>query len=58
MLKGSVIFFTYMITIFYLKRSLPWSKHMYMLAILGSLAMIGSSNVSADKVNKCMDGLM
>ena len=47
-----------MITIFYLKRSLPWSKHMYMLAILGSLAMIGSSNVSADKVNKCMDGLM
>ena len=45
MLKGSVIFFTYIITLFYLKRTLPLKKHVYMLAILGSLVAIGMSNV-------------
>lgn len=44
MLKGSVIFFTYLITLFYLKRSIPLKNHMYMVAILGSLALIGLSN--------------
>lgn len=53
MLKGSVIFFTYIITLFYLKKTLSLKKHLYMLVILGSLALIGASNVSSDSRNKC-----
>ena len=52
MLKGSVIFFTYIITLFYLKKTLSLKKHLYMLVILGSLALIGASNVSSDSRNK------
>jgi len=54
MLKGSVIFFTYLISIFYLKRSLTWRKHFYMFTILVALVLIGSCNI--DKVNqKCIN---
>jgi hypothetical protein len=53
MLKGSVLFFTYIITIFYLKRKLPLKKHLYMIVILGSLALIGVSNVNAHNNAKC-----
>jgi len=53
MLKGSVLFFTYLITIFYLKRSLSVIKHISMVAILGSLTLIGYSNVSQTETSKC-----
>jgi hypothetical protein len=46
MLKGSVIFFTYIITVFYLKKHLPLKKHLLMLIILAALFLIGSSNIS------------
>ena len=46
MLKGSVLFFTYLITLFYLKQNLSIRKHLYMLAILVSLTLIGISNLS------------
>ncbi len=45
MLKGSVIFFTYIITLFYLKKNLPLKKHLLMLVILAALFLIGSSNI-------------
>jgi hypothetical protein len=53
MLKGSVIFFTYLITLFYLKRRLSLRKHIYMAVILGSLALIGLSNVTPLAPTKC-----
>jgi len=53
MLKGSVIFFTYIITLFYLKRKLTLKKHLFMMVILGSLTLIGISNVAGHTVNKC-----
>jgi len=45
MLKGSVIFFTYLITIFYLGKSLSTKKHILMVIILSSLFLIGFSNL-------------
>lgn len=53
MLKGSVIFFTYIITLFYLKRSLSVKKHLFMLLILSSLTLIGVSNVTGHTANRC-----
>lgn len=53
MLKGSVIFFTYIITLFYLKKQLSLKKHLYMLVILASLALIGISNLNSHVPNKC-----
>lgn len=45
MLKGSVIFFTYLISIIYLKKSLSLQKHLLMVIILLSLFLIASSNL-------------
>lgn len=53
MLKGSVLFFTYIITIFYLKRKLPLKKHLLMIVILASLTLIGVSNINSHNNAKC-----
>jgi drug/metabolite transporter (DMT)-like permease len=52
MLKGSVLFFTYLITLFYLKRTLTVRKHLFMGLILLSLTIIGSANLK-DSTSKC-----
>ena len=52
MLKGSVLFFTYLITLFYLKKNLTPKKHMYMVFILISLIVIGASNIK-ETPSKC-----
>jgi hypothetical protein len=57
MLKGSVLFFTYLITLFYLKRALSFKKHLYMLVILVALGVIGSANL-AESSSKCRFGLI
>lgn len=56
MLKGSVIVFTYLITLFYLKRSLSTRKHIYMGVIIASLLAIGTSNIDNQEIpsHKCI----
>ena len=45
MLKGSVLFFTYLISIMWSKRKLSLKQHLWMIAIVGSLLLIGYSNI-------------
>ncbi len=54
MLKGSVVFFTYLITLFYLNKKLSLKKHGWMIVILLSLILIGTCNME-DKDSKCIE---
>jgi hypothetical protein len=55
MLKGSVLLFTYLITIFYVGKKFTMEKHLYMVVILLSLAVIGTSNMGSEDIKnvKC-----
>ena len=46
MLKGSALFFTYLITIGFCKKKLKKIQHFWMATIVISLGMIGYSNIS------------
>lgn len=52
MLKGSALFFTYLITIGFGSKKLKKIQHFWMFSILLSLGMIGYSNISTAH-NRC-----
>lgn len=54
MLKGSALFFTYLITVGFGLKHLKIIQHFWMIAIVLSLGMIGYSNISSphEKCNK------
>jgi len=58
MLKGSALFFTYLITVSFGLKKLKILQHIWMIVIVLSLGMIGYSNISsADEKCKKFDYL-